>query len=72
MPLKIKNKCEAQYLFTEATLTGVLALAQQTGAGKVLCVGVPSVHELVSTTDESETMLLDIDARYVSRECYYL
>lgn len=67
VPLKIASKCEAQYVFTEACIATVASLVQQTGAARVLCVGVPSVHEAVSSEEPQDTMLLDIDARYVSR-----
>ncbi|KAF2356636.1 Zinc finger GRF-type, partial [Trinorchestia longiramus] len=67
VPLKENSKCEAQYLFSERSLSAVVGMVAATGATKLLCVGVPSLHEAVANkeTDLAATsMLLDIDTRY--------
>jgi hypothetical protein len=43
-------------------------IARGLGAMKVLCMGTPRVHELVCSEmlSELDSLLLDIDSRYVS------
>uniref|UniRef100_A0A2P2I5B1 Zinc finger CCHC domain-containing protein 4-like n=1 Tax=Hirondellea gigas TaxID=1518452 RepID=A0A2P2I5B1_9CRUS len=69
VPLKEASKCEAQYLFSKQSVCAVLSLVQQLGATKLLCVGVPSLHEAIKNQDTkicATSMLLDIDGRYRS------
>ncbi|XP_018011447.1 rRNA N6-adenosine-methyltransferase ZCCHC4 [Hyalella azteca] len=67
VPLKENSKCEAQYLFSSRSLKAVVDMVAATGATKVLCVGVPSLHEAIANNETSlsaTSMLLDIDTRY--------
>jgi hypothetical protein len=43
-------------------------IARGLGAKKVLCLGTPRVHELLCSemSSELDSLLLDIDSRYVS------
>ncbi|XP_061923030.1 rRNA N6-adenosine-methyltransferase ZCCHC4 isoform X1 [Entelurus aequoreus] len=67
----VDKKSNAQYLFTERTSRFLLETLVGMGFHKVLCVGTPSLHELIKLekleTPKSKPMkslLLDIDFRY--------
>jgi len=63
LPLQTANKSLAQYVFTSRSLAMVKDLVLQTGCEKVLCLGVPSLHEVLK---KGTSMLLDMDHRYRS------
>lgn len=66
-PLECAKK-EAQYLFSSHATKTIVSIARGLGAMKVLCLGTPRVHELVCSEmlSELDSLLLDIDSRYVS------
>lgn len=70
VPLKESSKCEAQYLFTERSLSAVQQMVAAVGASKVLCLGTPSLHEAIASLRSATptSMLLDIDPRY---RCFF-
>ena len=58
-------KSEAQYLFTEETVSIIVNNLVKCGVKKVLCVGAPRIHEyILSSGEKIESLMLDIDARY--------
>ncbi|XP_071480779.1 rRNA N(6)-adenosine-methyltransferase ZCCHC4-like [Diadema antillarum] len=60
------NKTNAQYLFTSKTVQFLVDTLQSLGFNRVLCLGVPRLHEYITSQDsvELDSLLLDIDHRY--------
>ncbi|XP_078669203.1 rRNA N(6)-adenosine-methyltransferase ZCCHC4-like isoform X1 [Branchiostoma floridae x Branchiostoma belcheri] len=63
------KKTNAQYLFSEKTLQFFLSQVQQLGYDRVLCVGVPRLHETIQSQraaglSQLDSLLLDIDHRH--------
>lgn len=63
-----QNKKEAQYLFSKKTVEVIVKAIKNNQIFKVLCIGTPRVHEFIlnNTHLKMESLLLDIDSRYVS------
>ena len=59
---KSKNKKEAQYFFSEETTKFLSETVKRLKFTHVLCVGCPSIFEVLSSSVTS--VLLDIDARF--------
>ncbi|XP_078588631.1 rRNA N(6)-adenosine-methyltransferase ZCCHC4-like [Branchiostoma floridae x Branchiostoma japonicum] len=63
------KKTNAQYLFSERTVQFFLSQVQQLGYNRVLCVGVPRLHETIQSqraagSSQLDSLLLDIDHRH--------
>lgn len=65
---KTDTKTHAQYFFSKETATDIVTLLKQLNVSKILCIGAPRIHELVSNNNEIniKSIMLDIDKNYVS------
>ena len=61
---KARDKKEAQYFFSSSTSSFLASTVTKLGFTDVLCVGCPSVMELLP--DNLNTLLLDLDPRFQS------
>uniref|UniRef100_A0A146MBW8 Zinc finger CCHC domain-containing protein 4 n=1 Tax=Lygus hesperus TaxID=30085 RepID=A0A146MBW8_LYGHE len=62
---KTNDKVEAQYWFNDETKQFILSLVEQLESSSVLCIGTPTVYEMVRSTG-IRCLLLDIDSRYMT------
>nr|XP_054765566.1 rRNA N6-adenosine-methyltransferase ZCCHC4-like [Lytechinus pictus] len=60
------NKTNAQYLFSTKSVKFLVQTLKNLGFKRVLCVGVPRLHEVIIQNSSSglESLLLDIDHRF--------
>ncbi|XP_054766618.2 rRNA N6-adenosine-methyltransferase ZCCHC4-like [Lytechinus pictus] len=60
------NKTNAQYLFSTKSVKFLVQTLRNLGFKRVLCVGVPRLHEVIIQNSSSglESLLLDIDHRF--------
>uniref|UniRef100_A0A8D8M5C0 Zinc finger CCHC domain-containing protein 4 n=1 Tax=Cacopsylla melanoneura TaxID=428564 RepID=A0A8D8M5C0_9HEMI len=62
---KSDSKKESQFHFTDDTTNTILDIISHNQRSHVICVGTPSVHEAIkSSNSKAESILLDIDHRY--------
>ncbi|KAG1651806.1 Zinc finger CCHC domain-containing protein 4 [Nymphon striatum] len=68
------NKKEAQYLFKDSSLKFLEQLVRKMGFTHILCLGAPTVHEKFLQNNNVNSLLLDIDKRFVImiHICYFL
>ncbi len=60
------NKKEAQYHFTQETLTTITDTLSRNNLTHVLCIGAPTVMEEMRLKPDCECLLMDIDVRFSS------
>ncbi|XP_022105996.1 zinc finger CCHC domain-containing protein 4-like isoform X2 [Acanthaster planci] len=65
VPLE-NSKTNAQYLFSQEATEFLVSSVKELGFDRVLCVGVPRLHEAIQTRQSLglNSLLLDIDHRY--------
>lgn len=65
---KEDSKTHAQYFFTDDTVKNIILLLKRLGTKRILCIGAPRIHEYIlnECKGEFQSMLLDIDIKYVS------
>ncbi|KAJ8025759.1 Zinc finger CCHC domain-containing protein 4 [Holothuria leucospilota] len=79
MAARENNKSQAQYLFTQQTAEFLVQTIKSLGFNRVLCVGVPRLHEMLRKDRDKlkiDSLLLDIDERFTqfyhpSEFCHY-
>lgn len=66
---KTNSKTHAQYFFSQSTVNDILLLLNRLKISKVLCIGVPRIHEYITNNNKFkvESLLLDLDKNYVSK-----
>ncbi|KAF6200786.1 hypothetical protein GE061_005232 [Apolygus lucorum] len=62
---KTNDKLEAQYWFNEETKGFILSLIEKLESSSVLCIGAPTVFEIVRSIG-IRCLMLDIDSRYMT------
>ncbi|KAK2709398.1 hypothetical protein QYM36_013156, partial [Artemia franciscana] len=62
-----ESKKEAQYFFTQESVTTIVNMIEKADVKKLLCIGAPRIHEkVVNCKSNIQSVLLDIDERYRS------
>lgn len=64
-PLENPKK-EAQFLFSDSTITAILSFVEELNKTHVLCIAAPTIFQNSSKNGIKERLMLDIDARYVT------
>jgi len=63
---KSTDRKEAQYFFSDSTKEFLIDTITSQGFTHVLCIGCPSVYECLPANLSSQSMLLDLDPRFLS------
>lgn len=58
------DSTEAQYFFSDDTLLCIKGIIEQLRITKIVCLGVPRLHEYLVTKTAIKSLLLDIDDRF--------
>ncbi|XP_028141323.1 rRNA N6-adenosine-methyltransferase ZCCHC4 [Diabrotica virgifera virgifera] len=65
LPALDDSKREAQYHFSETSVTVIMDIFKELGYRNVICIGTPRIHEYIqSNCDQMSSILLDIDKRF--------
>lgn len=58
------RKAQAQFHFSQSTTEFIVSELKRLGFSAVICIGTPSLHEVLHRSDNTGSLLLDIDHRY--------
>lgn len=58
------RKAQAQFHFSESTTEFLVSELKRLGFSAVVCIGTPSLHEALLRSDDTSSLLFDIDHRY--------